>query len=85
MANNQCFSYLKQCGTTIVDPDDDTRDVIPSLSLLNINYQIKEFVGPWWKGACLRKRQTKSVLNSINIQFKSGEMTAILGSSGLSS
>jgi ABC-type polysaccharide/polyol phosphate transport system ATPase subunit len=51
-------------------------------SFSELSYNIKEFVGPWWKGACFRQRRTKTVLNNINVQFCSGELTAILGSSG---
>ncbi|XP_076095553.1 ATP-binding cassette sub-family G member 5-like [Mytilus galloprovincialis] len=81
MSDNPCFSYFNGCGN-ILDPDEDEEQIVPTLNLLNINYDIKQYVGPWWKGACFRKRQTKTVLSNINVQFKSGEMTAILGSSG---
>jgi ABC-type glutathione transport system ATPase component len=80
--DNPCHYYFNGCGALSMDPDEDEEQVIPTLNLLRINYNIKEFVGPWWKGACFRQRRTKTVLNNINVQFCSGELTAILGSSG---
>lgn len=53
-----------------------------SLSLLNINYEVKERIGPWWKGAIFRKVIHKQVLKEISIHLKSGQITAILGNSG---
>ena len=53
-----------------------------TLSIIGLNYTVKEWIGPWWKGACLRKQRKKIVLNDITMQLKSGQITAILGNSG---
>ena len=53
-----------------------------TLSISNVCYVVKEWVGPWWTGACFRKTRRKIVLRNISLQVKSGEMTAILGNSG---
>lgn len=52
------------------------------LDVKNVSYVVKEWVGPWWKGACLRKTRRKRVLNDVSIRLTSGEITAILGNSG---
>ncbi|KAL4238380.1 hypothetical protein ACF0H5_003089 [Mactra antiquata] len=53
-----------------------------TLNIYNVGYVVKEWVGPWWKGACLRKVKKKTVLRNISLQVKEGKMTAILGNSG---
>jgi len=58
----------------------DTRD--PSLVMKNIDYCVKKRTGPWWKGCCLRPIEQKHILKKVNVKFESGELTAILGSSG---
>lgn len=86
MEENACFYdltyYLNGCTNQNPDADEDERQITPTLNLLNISYDVSEFLGPWWKGACFRQKKQKRVLNDINIQFRSGELTAILGSSG---
>ncbi|VDI50556.1 ATP-binding cassette sub-family G member 5-like isoform X1 [Mytilus galloprovincialis] len=86
MEENACFYdltyYLNGCTNQNPDADEDERQITPTLNLLNISYNVSEFLGPWWKGACFRQKKQKRVLNDINIQFRSGELTAILGSSG---
>jgi hypothetical protein len=67
--DNPCHYYFNGCGALSMDPDEDEEQVIPTLNLLRINYNIKEFVGPWWKGACFQQRRTKTVLSNINVQF----------------
>jgi ABC-type glutathione transport system ATPase component len=63
---------------------DTTEEAISSLSVQNVNYVVKEWVGPWWKGACFRKIRSKTVLRDISLHVKSAEITAILGNSGTS-
>ena len=58
------------------------QDVRSTLNVSNVTYVVREYVGPWWKGACLRKTRRKTVLENISLQVKSGEITAILGNSG---
>ena len=53
-----------------------------TMSIIGLNYTVKEWIGPWWKGACLRKQRKKKVLTDITMQLKSGQITAILGNSG---
>lgn len=53
-----------------------------TLSIIGLNYTVREWVGPWWKGACLRKQRKKLVLNDITMQLKTGQITAVLGNSG---
>ncbi|KAL3872733.1 hypothetical protein ACJMK2_035937 [Sinanodonta woodiana] len=57
---------------------DETR----TLSLHHVSYVVKQGAGPWWKGACLRPVISKTVLNQITMQLKSGQITALLGNSG---
>ncbi|XP_045159980.2 ATP-binding cassette sub-family G member 5-like [Mercenaria mercenaria] len=53
-----------------------------TLNVSNVFYVVKEWVGPWWTGACFRKTRRKIVLRDISLQVKAGEITAILGNSG---
>ncbi|KAK3094013.1 hypothetical protein FSP39_022934 [Pinctada imbricata] len=64
------------------DLEEEERMATPTLNLLNVNYEVTERIGPWWKGACLRRKRRKTVLHDITIQLKSGLLTAILGNSG---
>lgn len=88
MEENACFYdltyYLHGCTNQNPDADEDERHLIPTLNLLNVSYDVTEYIGPWWKGACFRSKKEKRVLHDINVQFRSGELTAILGSSGKS-
>lgn len=65
-----------------VSPIKDLQNREGNLNIQNLNYKVTEFVGPWWTGACLRRRKSKHVLRDISLQVKSGEITAILGNSG---
>jgi hypothetical protein len=86
MEDNACFYdltyYLYGCSNQSPDADEEERQIIPTLNLLNVSYEITEYIRPWWTGACFRQKQKKIVLNDISCQFRSGELTAILGSSG---
>ena len=86
MEDNACFYdltyYLYGCSNRSPDADEEERQIIPTLNLLNVGYEITEYIRPWWTGACFRQKQKKIVLNEISCQFRSGELTAILGSSG---
>lgn len=53
-----------------------------ALNLKDITYTVEEYIGRWWQGACFRKKRSKRVLDNVTTQFRSGEITAILGSSG---
>lgn len=53
-----------------------------SLDVLNLTGVVKEYLGPWWKGACCRKSRERVVLNDISLSLKAGQITAILGNSG---
>ena len=87
MEDNACFYdltyYLYGCSNRSPDADEEERQIIPTLNLLSVSYKVTEYVGPWGKGACFRQKQKKIVLNDISCQFRSGELTAILGSSGM--
>ena len=67
---------------TFGDLDDDEEPTTPTLSVLNVSYMVKERVGPWWKGACLRRIRHKIVLRDVCMHMQGGQLTAILGSSG---
>jgi ABC-type glutathione transport system ATPase component len=54
-----------------------------TLNISDVTYVVREYVGPWWNGACFRKTRRKTVLQNISLQVKSGEITAILGNSGM--
>ena len=73
---------LSSCSNFSPDLEEEERASKPTLNLLDVNYEVKERVGPWWKGACFRKQRKKSVLRDVTMQLKSGLLTAILGSSG---
>ena len=78
MVVGSCFNFQSPKVNTAEDsvPHDSV------LSIIRLNYTVKQWVGPWWKGACLRKQLEKRVLNDITMQIKSGQITAILGNSG---
>lgn len=73
---------LNSCSNFSPDLEEEERASKPTLNLLEVNYEVKERVGPWWKGACFRKQRKKTVLRDVTMQLKSGLLTAILGSSG---
>ena len=62
--------------------DDDDEPTTTTLSVLNVSMVVKERIGPWWKGACLRRIRHKIVLRDACMHMKSGQITAILGGSG---
>jgi len=63
-------------------PSTDWRQEEYTLNLSHINYTVSERVAKWWQGACFRKVRRRKVLSDVTAQFKSGQITAILGSSG---
>jgi hypothetical protein len=63
--------------------DDDDEEAETTLSVLNVSYVVKERIGPWWKGACFRRIKHKVVLRDASMHMKSGQITAILGGSGI--
>ncbi|KAK3598078.1 hypothetical protein CHS0354_014614 [Potamilus streckersoni] len=65
-----------------VDVKKQELDETRTLSLLQVSYVVKQWAGPWWKGACLRPVLYKTVLSNITMQLKSGQITALLGNSG---
>ena len=65
-----------------VNPVEEFLPQNSTLSVIGLTYVVKEWVGPWWKGACLRKQRRKVVLNDVTMQLKTGQITAILGNSG---
>lgn len=67
---------------TFGDIEDDDEPINPTLSVLNASYIVKERVGPWWKGACLRRIRHQIVLRDVCMHMQGGQLTAILGSSG---
>lgn len=68
---------------TIVNVTGGESEEFPTLNLLHVHYDVKEYMGPWYKGACLRHKRNKKILRDITAQFKAGEITALLGNSGL--
>ena len=52
------------------------------LNMHEVSYTVEETIGKWYQGGCLRKKRTKRILNNISAQFKSGTISAIMGSSG---
>ncbi|WAR14879.1 ABCG5-like protein [Mya arenaria] len=57
-------------------------DATNHLDVLNLKYVVRDWVGPWWKGACFRKLRHKCIINDVTLRLKSGEITGILGNSG---
>lgn len=53
------------------------------LDIKNVSYTVKERIGKWWKGLCFRKTREKAILNKLTFRVQSGEVTAILGNSGM--
>ncbi|KAI8784889.1 ATP-binding cassette sub-family G member 5 [Biomphalaria glabrata] len=58
-----------------------TLDNKPSLNIIGFSYVVKERTGHWWNGACFRSRK-KLVLNNLCMTFETGELTALVGTSG---
>ena len=73
---------LNGCSNLSPDIEEDERAASPTVNMLNVNYEVTEWIGPWWKGACFRRQRKKTVLRDITVQLKSGLLTAILGNSG---
>ncbi|XP_067682039.1 ATP-binding cassette sub-family G member 5-like [Haliotis asinina] len=66
-----------------VSPLPTSSDTVPPvLNIKDVTYTVREWEGPWWKGACFRKRRKKTVLNNITMSLKGGRITALIGSSG---
>ena len=72
--------FLGRC--TFGDVEDDDEPTTTTLSVLNVSYVVKERVGSWWKGACLRRIRHKIVLRDACMHMKGGQITAVLGGSG---
>ena len=49
----------------------------------DVTYTVREWQGSWWKGCCVRERKDKQVLRDVNVQVRSGQLTAVLGNSGI--
>ena len=71
-----------RCGHVDEEEEPQIEPQNSTMSIMGLNYTVKEWVGPWWKGACLRKQRKKKVLTDVTMQLKSGQITAILGNSG---
>ncbi|WAR18266.1 ABCG5-like protein [Mya arenaria] len=67
---------------TFANWDEEDEPANTTLSILNVSYVVKERVGPWWKGACLRRIRHKLVLRDVCMHMRSGQINAILGGSG---
>ncbi|ESO86760.1 hypothetical protein LOTGIDRAFT_128361 [Lottia gigantea] len=52
------------------------------LNIVNLSYKVKETQGAWYEGLCFRPTVEKTVLKNIDMSLNSGEVTAIIGSSG---
>ena len=59
-----------------------TAPTTTTVNILNTSYKVTVREGRWWKGCCFRPKVEKVVLQDINVQLRSGELTAILGNSG---
>lgn len=70
--------------TNQVSPENTDKNFQQTLCVSDVTYVVKEYVGPWWRGACFRKTKRKTVLKNICLHVKAGEITAILGNSGMS-
>ena len=66
-----------------VNPVEEILPQNSTLSIIGLNYTVTEWMGPWWKGACFRRQRKKIVLNDVTMQLKTGQITAILGNSGI--
>ncbi|KAL5008328.1 hypothetical protein ScPMuIL_013909 [Solemya velum] len=75
-------SALRGCTTIDHDEEEDDLETVPTLNILHVSYEIKERIGPWWKGFCFRQKRSRTVLNDVSFKFPIGELTGILGSSG---
>ncbi|XP_071081007.1 ATP-binding cassette sub-family G member 5-like [Haliotis cracherodii] len=68
---------------TSISPLPTSGDTVPPvLHIKDVTYTVQEWEGPWWKGACFRKRRNKTVLNNISMSLRGGLITALIGSSG---
>jgi hypothetical protein len=51
MEDNACFYdltyYLYGCSNQSPDADEEERQIIPTLNLLNVSYEITEYIRPW--------------------------------------
>ncbi|XP_055879277.1 ATP-binding cassette sub-family G member 5-like isoform X1 [Biomphalaria glabrata] len=62
--------------------ESDASQEAPSLNIIGLSYVVKERVGHWWTGSCCRSARTKVVLNNLCMTFATGELTALVGTSG---
>lgn len=76
-------NHYKYQAISIIDEEPDWRTKEFTLNLSEVTYTITETIGKWYQGACFRKKRQKRVLNNVTAQFKNGEITAVLGSSGI--
>lgn len=75
-------SNRNQVSTVNTEGEIQNTSYQSALSVSDVTYVVKEYVGPWWKGACFRRTRRKTVLKNVSLQVKAGEITAILGNSG---
>ena len=73
---------LQRDATPPVDDVDVDAAHVATLTIRHLKYVITERRGPWWRGACFRKARHKTVLNNVTMSIRSGQLTAVAGSSG---
>ena len=54
------------------------------LDVSHVTYTVKERLGGWYQGCCLREKVEKVVLDDVSLRASGGEVTALLGNSGKS-
>ena len=59
------------------------KKVCHTLDVRDVTYEVQEWQGSWWKGCCLRQRRQKDVLKDVTARMESGQLTAVLGNSGM--
>ncbi|KAL8617304.1 hypothetical protein ACOMHN_061018 [Nucella lapillus] len=55
---------------------------VATLALQDVNYDVLYRTGRWWRGACFRHQHVKRVLRDVNMDFPTGQLIALVGSSG---
>ena len=54
-----------------------------TLSILGLSYMVRSFEGSWRQGCCLRPVFQKNILRNLSMHLESGQLTALLGNSGI--